>query len=32
VPVGHIDDQWTIPLGANAELDAESLTVTVQRS
>ena len=23
VPVGHIDDQWTIPLGAEAELDAD---------
>lgn len=32
VPVGHIDDQWTIPLGASAQLDAESLTLTVQLS
>jgi muramoyltetrapeptide carboxypeptidase len=32
VPVGHIDDQWTIPLGANAQLDAETLTLTVQLS
>jgi muramoyltetrapeptide carboxypeptidase len=32
VPVGHIDDQWTIPLGANAQLDAESQTLTVQLS
>lgn len=32
VPVGHIDDQWTIPLGANAQLDAEALTLTVQLS
>ena len=23
VPVGHIDDQWTIPLGAHAHLDAD---------
>jgi muramoyltetrapeptide carboxypeptidase len=29
VPVGHIDDQWTVPLGAEAELDADSLTLTV---
>jgi muramoyltetrapeptide carboxypeptidase len=32
VPVGHIDDQWTIPLGAIAQLDAESQTLTVQLS
>lgn len=32
VPVGHIDDQWTIPLGAHAQLDAETLTLTVQLS
>lgn len=24
VPVGHVDDQWTVPLGAWAELDAEA--------
>ena len=23
IPLGHIDDQWTIPLGAHAELDAD---------
>ena len=23
-PIGHIDDQWTLPLGAPAELDADS--------
>ena len=23
IPVGHIDDQWTLPLGAMAELDAD---------
>lgn len=28
-PVGHIDDQWTIPLGALAELDADRRTLTV---
>jgi muramoyltetrapeptide carboxypeptidase len=26
-PVGHIDDQWTLPLGALAELDADALTL-----
>jgi muramoyltetrapeptide carboxypeptidase len=29
VPVGHIDDQWTLPLGAIAELDADARTLTV---
>ena len=29
-PIGHIDDQWTIPLGAMAEIDAESGTLTVE--
>jgi muramoyltetrapeptide carboxypeptidase len=24
VPVGHIDDQWTLPLGLEAELDADT--------
>jgi muramoyltetrapeptide carboxypeptidase len=24
IPMGHIDDQWTIPLGAMAELDADA--------
>jgi muramoyltetrapeptide carboxypeptidase len=24
LPVGHVDDQWTIPLGARARLDADS--------
>lgn len=28
-PVGHIDDQWTLPLGAPAELDAASLSLHV---
>jgi len=28
-PIGHIDDQWTVPLGAMAELDADSGTLTV---
>ena len=28
-PVGHIDDQWTLPLGAIAELDADARTLRV---
>jgi len=30
-PVGHIDDQWTLPLGEVCELDADALTLTVAR-
>ena len=29
VPVGHVDDQWTLPLGAEAEVDVDARTVTV---
>jgi muramoyltetrapeptide carboxypeptidase len=29
VPLGHIEDQWTIPLGAMAELDADAGTLHV---
>jgi muramoyltetrapeptide carboxypeptidase len=29
-PVGHIDDQWTLPLGAPAVLDADRRTLAVQ--
>ena len=29
VPVGHIDDQWSIPLGMEAELDADARQLTV---
>jgi muramoyltetrapeptide carboxypeptidase len=29
IPLGHIDDQWTIPLGAMAELDADGCTLHV---
>lgn len=29
VPVGHIEDQWTLPLGAPAELDAETPALRV---
>ncbi len=28
-PVGHVADQWTVPLGAIAELDAESRTLRI---
>lgn len=28
-PVGHIADQWTLPLGARAVLDADARTLTV---
>ena len=27
LPIGHIDDQWTLPLGARARFDAEAGTV-----
>lgn len=29
VPIGHIDDQWTLPFGELAELDTDSRTLTV---
>ena len=29
IPLGHIDDQWTLPLGAMAELDADARTLHV---
>jgi muramoyltetrapeptide carboxypeptidase len=29
LPVGHVDDQWTLPLGALATLDTQMLTLTV---
>jgi muramoyltetrapeptide carboxypeptidase len=28
-PIGHIDEQWTLPLGAMAELDADARTLHV---
>jgi muramoyltetrapeptide carboxypeptidase len=31
IPVGHIADQWTLPLGSIAELDADSKTLSVRR-
>ena len=30
VPVGHIDDQWTLPLGAAAELDVDARSLSVR--
>jgi len=32
VPVGHIPDQWTLPLGAMATLDADAHTLHLHRS
>ena len=29
IPVGHIEEQWTLPLGATAELDADARRLTV---
>lgn len=29
VPVGHVDEQWTVPLGALATLDADARTLEV---
>jgi muramoyltetrapeptide carboxypeptidase len=31
LPIGHTADQWTIPLGATAELDADNKTLMVIR-
>jgi len=31
IPVGHIDDQWTLPIGALATLDAGALSLTIHR-
>lgn len=28
-PIGHIDDQWTLPVGAHARLDADARTLNV---
>ena len=28
-PIGHIDDQWTLPVGARAALDADARTLNV---
>lgn len=32
IPLGHIDDQWTLPLGALATLDTSARTLTVHRA
>jgi muramoyltetrapeptide carboxypeptidase len=29
IPVGHIPDQWTLPLGARAVLDTETRSLSV---
>ena len=29
IPVGHIDEQWTVPLGATATLDTSKRALTV---
>ena len=31
IPLGHIADQWTVPLGAVARLDADARTLTIER-
>jgi muramoyltetrapeptide carboxypeptidase len=30
-PFGHVDDQFTLPLGATAVLDADQRTIAVER-
>jgi muramoyltetrapeptide carboxypeptidase len=30
IPLGHVADQWTVPLGAFAELDADARSLTVE--
>jgi muramoyltetrapeptide carboxypeptidase len=30
IPLGHIDDQWTLPLGRTAVLDADAKTLTIE--
>ncbi len=29
LPIGHIDDQWTVPLGARATLDVDAVSLAV---
>jgi muramoyltetrapeptide carboxypeptidase len=31
IPLGHIADQWTVPLGALAQLDADARRLTIER-
>ena len=28
-PIGHVDDQWTLPIGARARLDANAGTLAL---
>jgi len=30
IPVGHIDEQWSLPMGADAELDADARSLTIK--
>jgi muramoyltetrapeptide carboxypeptidase len=30
IPVGHVADQWTLPLGRTATLDADKKTITIE--
>ncbi|MBL0939121.1 MAG: LD-carboxypeptidase [Gemmatimonadaceae bacterium] len=32
VPIGHIEDQWTLPFGALATLDADARTLAIHRT
>lgn len=29
IPIGHIPDKWTLPIGVEAELDADKKTITI---
>jgi len=31
IPLGHVDDQWTVPLGAIGLLDADARSLTIER-
>ena len=31
-PFGHIQEQWTLPLGELADLDADRCTITIDRT
>ena len=31
VPIGHIDEQWVLPIGLDAELDAGAHALTIGR-
>jgi muramoyltetrapeptide carboxypeptidase LdcA involved in peptidoglycan recycling len=32
LPIGHIDEQWTLPIGASARLDAAARTLTIEEA